>query len=272
MTPYHFFYVYVLQSLAMPAQWYVGYSANLRKRLTEHNEGLVTSTKRYLPWQLRYYEGFSEEHAARKREISLKQNGNPMRELKKRIGAADSVKSGKGFTLVETLIAIAIISIAIVGPFHVAQGVLQTSYTARDQLLASSLAQEGVEYIRSVRDGNYLFNLHNSGSRPWLFGFDASTYGGVQSADCYSNACVVDVGQQSPIATSCGDATCATRPLYLSASNIYTQTVTIKPTKFVRKVVFTSISATETLVTVTVTWTSHGTHTLILTETLRNWL
>ncbi len=176
----------------------------------------------------------------------------------------------KGFTLVETLIAIAIISIAIVGPFHIVQGVLQSSYTARDQLVASALAQEGVEYMRSVRDGNFLYNLHNSGTRPWLYGVDGSTYGGVTGPDCYGSACVVDVGQQT--ITACGGSSCTARPLYLSGSNLYTEVVTGTLTRFTRKIQLTSVSDTETLITVTVTWDNHGSHSVIVTETLRKWL
>ncbi len=172
----------------------------------------------------------------------------------------------KGFTLVETLIAIAILTLAIVGPFTVVQGVLQSSYIARDQLIAAALAQEGMEYVRSVRDSNFIFNTHTAGSRPWLYGLDSST-----GIDCYTNACVIDPGQQTVI--DCGNTSCAARPLYLSGTNLYTQTSAGNTqTRFTRQVRLTSISATETLVTVTVSWTGHGSYSVVLKENLRNWL
>ncbi|MGE5541072.1 MAG: type IV pilus modification PilV family protein [Bacillota bacterium] len=167
----------------------------------------------------------------------------------------------KAFTLVETLIAVAVIALAIVGPFQIAQGVLETSYTARDQLTATALAQEGVEYVRKVRDNNYIYNLHTPANRAWLYGLDT----------CYTYACVVDPGQQT--VTSCGNQTCSTKPLYLSSSNLYTQVTTNgTQTRFTRAVKLTQISATETKVTVTVSWNYHGARSVVLTEIMDDWL
>lgn len=172
----------------------------------------------------------------------------------------------KAFTLVETLIAVAVVTLAIVGPFHIAQGVLQSSYKARDELIASALAQEGVEFVRNMRDSNFVYNLHNGGSRSWLSGFD-----GTNGPDCYTNACVVDSAQQTVI--SCGNSTCASRPLYLSGSNLYNQSLSGTVTRFTRSVRLTQISASETKVTVMVSWSSHGVvHTVTLTQNLRAWL
>jgi prepilin-type N-terminal cleavage/methylation domain-containing protein len=177
----------------------------------------------------------------------------------------------KGFTLVETLVAISVLTLSIVGPFQIAQNVLSTSYVARDQLIATALAQEGMEYTRAIRDSNFLYNIHNSGTRNWLYGLDGSTYGGVTSVDCYTNACTVDPGQQAIV--SCGNSTCSGRPLYTTSTNLYTQTSTNNTvTKFTRKVQLTSLSSTETKVTITVSWTGHNAYSVVLTEIMRNWL
>jgi prepilin-type N-terminal cleavage/methylation domain-containing protein len=171
----------------------------------------------------------------------------------------------KGFTLVETLVAIAIVSIAIVGPFQIVQGVLQSSYIARDQLIAAALAQEGMEYVRQIRDSNSIYNTHHAGGKGWMDGLN-----GTAGPDCYTNACVIDTSV--PSVTSCGNLTCAARPLYLSGANLYNQSSTGTVTRFTRKVRLTLISPTETLVTVTVSWDYHGTHSVVLVESLRNWL
>lgn len=181
----------------------------------------------------------------------------------------------KGFTLVETLIAIMVLTFAVVGPFQVAQGVLSSAYIARDQLIAAALAQEGMEYVREIRDSNYLYNAHHGASLTWLSGFD-----GTNGPDCYANACVVDPSQYPgavPFVAgvsviSCGDTICNNRKLYLSTSNIYNQQSSGAVTKFTRKMQLTQISATETLLTVTVSWSEHGAHSVVLTENLRNWL
>src|SRR4051812_12452334 len=115
----------------------------------------------------------------------------------------------KGFTLVETLVAILILTIAITGPYTLVQGVLRSSYIARDELVASALAQEAMEYVRYIRDSNYIYTAHGGTGRGWLYGLDGST-----GPNCYTYACTVDVPQQT--VTSCGGPTCIS-PLYISS-------------------------------------------------------
>ncbi|MBI4036035.1 GIY-YIG nuclease family protein [Candidatus Daviesbacteria bacterium] len=79
------YYVYILVSMSNN-QIYIGSTNDLERRLLEHNNGEVFSTKRYKPWTLHYYEAFNMENLARLREKRLKYSGNSIRELKKRIG------------------------------------------------------------------------------------------------------------------------------------------------------------------------------------------
>ena len=65
------FYTYILQSIKND-ELYIGFTADLRKRLKEHNQGLNFSTKRYIPWKVIYYEACLEESDARRREKYLK--------------------------------------------------------------------------------------------------------------------------------------------------------------------------------------------------------
>ena len=51
------YYVYVLQSLK-DKKLYIGYTANLRRRLKEHKHGGSESTKKRLPFRLIFYEAF----------------------------------------------------------------------------------------------------------------------------------------------------------------------------------------------------------------------
>ncbi len=67
-------------------QSYLGSTNDLRRRFKEHNMGSILSTKRYMPWELIYYEAYSTENLARIREKRLKYHGNAIRELKRRIG------------------------------------------------------------------------------------------------------------------------------------------------------------------------------------------
>lgn len=69
-----------------------------------------------------------------------------------------AIKLSNGFTLVEVLIAISIfVTSALAMLVTLSSGLTQTSY-ARDRLVASYLAQEGVEYLRNTRDNYMLFS------------------------------------------------------------------------------------------------------------------
>lgn len=64
-------YVYVLRSVK-DQMFYVGFTKNLRKRIQDHNNGLVPSTKRRTPLDLVYWEGCVNQEDATQREKYLK--------------------------------------------------------------------------------------------------------------------------------------------------------------------------------------------------------
>jgi len=66
-----FYYTYILKS-AKNSNLYIGYTNNLVKRIKEHNQGLNTSTKPYLPWKLIYYEACLNSEDAMRRESYFK--------------------------------------------------------------------------------------------------------------------------------------------------------------------------------------------------------
>ena len=65
------FYVYLLHSIR-DAGLYIGYSSNLRRRLSEHQEGASRATSYRAPWNLIYYEAYTKEADAIGRERYLK--------------------------------------------------------------------------------------------------------------------------------------------------------------------------------------------------------
>jgi putative endonuclease len=65
------FYVYVLKS-AIDGNFYIGHTADLRKRLAEHNRGKVDSTRKRMPFELVYYEASRNLSDAVRREKYLK--------------------------------------------------------------------------------------------------------------------------------------------------------------------------------------------------------
>lgn len=76
--------LYILKSLK-DEELYIGSTNNLKRRLIEHNEGKVFSTKSRKPFHLVYCELYKSEFDARKREHNLKLNGKALGQLKKRI-------------------------------------------------------------------------------------------------------------------------------------------------------------------------------------------
>jgi len=102
------YYVYIIKSIKYKKQIYIGLTDYLERRLKEHNIGMNISTRRYLPWKMIYYEAFSSVIDARLREKKLKDYGNSLLELKKRIKYS---LNGAGFTLIEVLVAATLVAL-----------------------------------------------------------------------------------------------------------------------------------------------------------------
>ncbi len=104
-------------------------------------------------------------------------------------GAANSgsvLRSGGGFTLLETLVAITILTMATLGPMQLASRMIASARVSQNRIVAFYLAQEGIEYARNTRDNNFL-NPPNG----WLDGLDV----------CFgSDGCVIDVPNASMVA------------------------------------------------------------------------
>ncbi|MFC1594940.1 GIY-YIG nuclease family protein [Patescibacteria group bacterium] len=65
------FYVYVIKSLK-DGKLYIGYTADLKRRLKEHKTGGSKSTKGRLPFKLLYYEAHISKQDAERREKYFK--------------------------------------------------------------------------------------------------------------------------------------------------------------------------------------------------------
>lgn len=80
------FYVYVLKLKEVGGKkYYIGYSSDLKKRIDEHENGSVRSTKDKNP-KLIYYEAYNDKYLALKREKGLKSSGSVYNALLKRLG------------------------------------------------------------------------------------------------------------------------------------------------------------------------------------------
>jgi prepilin-type N-terminal cleavage/methylation domain-containing protein len=96
-----------------------------------------------------------------------------------------------GFTLVETLVAITILLIVIIGPMNILTSTTRSTSFASEQVVAFFLAQEGVELIQLERDNQLLadFAAGNTG-QIWDGFTDTSASGNLEH--CFAaNGCGV---------------------------------------------------------------------------------
>lgn len=68
------FYVYYLRSQSFPHKTYIGFTSDLKQRLSDHNAGKSLYTKDFKPWTLIGFLGFNQEDKALKFERYLKTN------------------------------------------------------------------------------------------------------------------------------------------------------------------------------------------------------
>ena len=62
-----------------------------------------------------------------------------------------------GFTLVEMLVAVSIFTVSLLGIMAVLAGSIANTNYAKRKMVATYLAQEGIEFIRNVRDTEVLY-------------------------------------------------------------------------------------------------------------------
>ncbi|MCR4333975.1 MAG: type II secretion system GspH family protein [Patescibacteria group bacterium] len=188
-------------------------------------------------------------------------------------------KAVLGFTLVETMIAVTIVTLAVSGPLFSASRAIVAAQTARTQLTASYLAQEGIEYVRRMRDNEYLAAYRagdtDISSTAWVNflnnpSSDASSIFGCRAP----KVCTLDPapGNASPVA-SCPGNSCSA-PLYILSSGIYSQQnaqgSTITP--FVRSIQAVDVSANDEQIISTVSWSYHGIpYSVTVTDHLTPW-
>ena len=80
------FFVYVISNKKKTkVTTYVGYTNNLKKRLTLHNDGKGAKFTRGKSWKLIYFEKYRTKKEAMRREYYIKKNRNLRNLIKKNI-------------------------------------------------------------------------------------------------------------------------------------------------------------------------------------------
>lgn len=168
-------------------------------------------------------------------------------------------KSRRGFTLIETFVASAILLVSLAGPLSIAAQALRTAYYARDQVTAFYLAQEGLEYVRAKRDQNYLATP----AQPWM--------NGLLTGEICSNGDVCTIDFPNFTHKVCPSGICA--PLLVDQGTFLFNTSEGLQSLYTRKLSIIVVSADEVTVQVTVSWVSAGINrTFTISENFFNWL
>jgi len=66
------YYVYLIESLSVQGERYVGMTTDLKQRLREHNQGKSSHTTKFSPWKLITYLAFTDRAKAEAFERYLK--------------------------------------------------------------------------------------------------------------------------------------------------------------------------------------------------------
>jgi len=88
-------------------------------------------------------------------------------------------KANKGFTLIEAMVALVLVTLAMGPVFILATSSVNVASRIEHNLIASNLAQEGIEVIRNIRDTNWLNGVDFDNNLPagaWRIEWD--TIGG----------------------------------------------------------------------------------------------
>jgi type IV pilus modification protein PilV len=82
----------------------------------------------------------------------------------------------KGFTLIEVLAAMFIMVMGVLGVFGLITRTVTFNSSVNSQLVASYLAQEGLELVRNIRDANFL-KIHKGAGGQWNDGLTSCAAG-----------------------------------------------------------------------------------------------
>lgn len=185
-------------------------------------------------------------------------------------------ESGKGFTLIEALVAVTIVTFAVAGPLFSANRAIVSAQGARLQLTASHLAQEGIEHVRALRDREYLRAYQAGGATVSTDAWNSF----VSLISPCSTACSLDPTLPMGVGGSYSLERCASgacTPLYLVTLSNGTLGYSQQGgsgivTPFTRQIQSIVTSPTEEHIISRVSWSFHGVpYVITVDDHLTSW-
>jgi prepilin-type N-terminal cleavage/methylation domain-containing protein len=170
----------------------------------------------------------------------------------------------KGFTIIELIISIFILSVALVGIFSAFYTVTILTSDSADKLTATYLAQEGMEIVRNIRDTNWLNMDTYCATHDCSTGNAYSWVDGLTSVGACGNVgtgCEADYTSLASMSGNSGQYLC------IDSNGFYYYTSSCpssSTTKFERKIIITPVTDVDTKsdhiikVVVQVAWDGRG--------------
>jgi len=158
--------------------------------------------------------------------------------------------SNKGFTLIEVLLSVFIITVAVLGLYNGISYSFNSIEKAKDKFVAAYLAEEGIELVKNIRDSNFVANKAD-----WKEGLTHCS-GGYGCRIDYNDAALVEndgTGEKTPLWTDNG---------------FYNYTASGTKTIFSRKIVISGVNDDKIKVSVMVYYDNEE---FLLEQYLCNW-
>jgi len=167
----------------------------------------------------------------------------------------NNLPNNKGFTLLEMMIASALVIMGVVGAFGVLQKAISTTAVNITRLKAAYLAQEGIEIIRNIRDSNWLEDPVGN--------FDD----GIQPGSHHN------LDYRSTVFPDTINCLSTEEFLKFNELNGFYECSSVSDSNFIRRVVNVDSSVSDKLkVKSTVTWEDHGqNHSITVEDVLYDW-
>lgn len=150
----------------------------------------------------------------------------------------------RGFTIIELIISLAVVSFGIVAVYGVFFPAITQTYNVSSRLTAVYLAQEGLEIVRNVRDNNFIAgNIWSAGLLNCNLGCQGTYKTGTATQEPEDQLVPFDPNQY----------------LTLNADGFYSYSGTGTVTPFLRKITITQELGTDILkVASEVSWLFNG--------------
>jgi len=180
------------------------------------------------------------------------------------------LKKESGFTLLEVIVAIFILTVGVGGSFVLIQQTLSASLMAQSRLIAAYLAQEGIEVVRNIRDNNWLEQRESLQVPPlplWNDGLDGCQF---------PNCCEADYETDTPLSypslstfTECNFDDLSY--LNIDSKGFYGYSGDTQ-TRFKRKIFIEWIDDSKIKISVVVEWKERNkAHQIEVVEHITNW-